>query len=166
MKNGNTIIAFIVALALSACVSFPAQAVSFELVDENSEDQELYTSSDYLGMPMVLEFYFAGCPSCDRNAENLNRLATDHHGISAQIVEVSIDCDDSDYEYWIRRHEPFWPVLNDCRRTLARNQGVSAYPTTLVLNARHQVVYRTVGMWSSSTYNRIDRLISNPISSR
>ena len=47
-------------------------------------------------------------------------------------------------------------------RRFSRNQGVSSYTTTLVLDSRHRVVYRTTGIWSEATYARIARLISSP----
>lgn len=163
--NGHAIIKVIILVAVAAfstaCVTFgEAKAVEFELVNENNGGA-LYNSEYHLGRPMVLEFYFNGCPACGRNSANVKRLADAYHGHRAQIVEVSIDCDASDYDAWIRRHDPHWPVLNDCNRRLARNQGVASYPTTVVLDSQHRVIYRTIGVWSQATYARIARLISS-----
>lgn len=163
--NGHCIIKTLCLAAVmlfgTACVTFgDAKAVEFELVDENN-GRALYSSEAHMGVPIVLEFYFNGCPACESNAANVKRLAEEYHGTGAQIVEVSIDDDASDYEDWIQRHEPSWPVLNDGARQLARDQGVSSYPTTIVLDSAHRVVYRTIGVWSQATYARIARLISS-----
>ena len=149
------------ALAAVSCVTVPASAepVTFDLVDMNSPNEaEHYVSTEHQ-VPIVLEFYFNGCPACERNAANVQRLAVDRHGDQANVVEVGIDDDDEVYADWINRHAPVNPVLKDASRALARRLGVRSYPTTIVLDAAHREVYRTSGVWSSRTYREIEALL-------
>jgi peroxiredoxin len=130
-----------------------AGPIDFELVNEVTS--QMWTSTDK-HVPIVIEFYFAGCTACQANAENVKSLATKFHGAKAQVVELSIDCEADVYSQWINAHSPFWPVLNGCERDLPNKLGIRSYPTTVVLNAQHEMVYRTVGVWSSQTRQRIE----------
>lgn len=143
---------------LAACqtTQSPAAPVVFSLQDMKSG--ETYDST-VMQVPMVLEFYFNGCPACNSNAPNVAALAEEYHGTAAQILEVSIDCDDDDYASWIRKHPSRAPVLNACDRSLTAELGVRAYPTTIVLDREHKVVYRTTGVWSSAVKTRIKGLL-------
>lgn len=150
---------------LVACVTWPASAapVHFSLMDM-SADGGRYDSAGQLGKPIVIEFYFNACPYCDQNAPNVKALQVERHGATAQIVEVSIDCDLSDYAAWMRRHPPGGPVLNDCDgEALAQSLGVSSFPTTIVLDKNHNRLWSSVGVWSSAKKAKIRQLISQPI---
>ncbi len=152
-----------VGLAVAGCVTTPPVVgpVGFALQDMNASG-EVWDSAAAAGMPVAIEFYFNGCPACERNAANVKRLAQARHGETAKVVEVSIDCDGGDYADWIRRHGSSWPVLNGCDRELTRRLGVSAYPTTVVLDRDHSVLFTTVGVWSAATYRRIDAALAAP----
>lgn len=147
---------------VAACVTWPAQAepVHFSLIDMGAEGGR-YDSAGHLGQPMVLEFYFAGCSYCKQNAPNVKALSTERHGKGAQIVEISIDCELSDYAYWLARYAADGPVLNDCSGDISQSLGVSSYPTTIVLDKDHNRVWSSVGVWSSAKKAKIRQLISN-----
>lgn len=147
------------------CVSWPANAapVHFQLQDMNAQGGR-YDSAAHAGKPMVLEFYFNGCPYCDQNAPNVKALASEWHGDNAQVLDVSIDCDLGDYSAWMHRHGPTWPVLNDCDgEALAQSLGVSSYPTTIVLDKNHNRVWSSVGVWSAAKKAKIRQLLAAPL---
>lgn len=141
----------VLALMLIGCVTTePAvsRPVSFNLPDYMNSRQRV-SSQDIIGK-IVLEFYFNGCPACNNNASNFLDMYREHRS-NAQFLEVSIDCDDSDYLDWTRSHRPQWPVLMDCARVLSEgNLNVASYPTTIVLDSGHNVIYRTSGVWNQS----------------
>lgn len=147
-------------LTLAACVTVPAEAAptEFQLHDMQANGG-LYDSNAYLGKPMVIEFYFAGCPACNTNAPKVHDLVSEVYPQFAQVVEVSIDDERSDYDYWINKWHPITPVLDGSDRVLTRWFGVTAYPTTVVLDKDHNMIFKTVGVWSIATRNRIRNLI-------
>ncbi len=140
----------------SACVTVPAigAPVEFGLSDVNGEDA-LYNSLDHAGKPMILDFYFASCPACQRNEPNVKAAVAQFHGDGGQVVQVSIDCEREEWDGWIDRYDVTSPVLNDCERGFAERLGVRSYPTTIVLDANHDIAYRFVGVWSASAKRRI-----------
>lgn len=134
------------------------QMPEFELIDMKTG--QMYSSSLYSDSAFVLEFYFNGCPACNRNADNVKRLSREFYGNpKIQIVEVSIDCDDSSYRTWINNHDPLGPVLNACDSDLIDSLGVSAYPTTYVYAPSRREALRGVGVWTGPMYNRIKRFL-------
>lgn len=137
--------------ALSAPISFN--------LPNYTDDSNLLRSDSLIGQKMVIEFYFNGCPSCNSNAQNF-RSMWGQHGRHAQFLEVSIDCDQSDYEDWTASHDPEWPVLMDCDRVLAEGPlNVQSYPTTVVVDRNHNVIYRTSGVWNTAKKRAISAAI-------
>jgi hypothetical protein len=88
-------------------------------------------------------------------------LAKEIHGMQAQVLEISIDCNQSDYNSWISKHSPEIPVLNACRREhdLDEQLNISGYPTTVVLGTDRVERGRFVGVWNSRTTEDIKRLV-------
>lgn len=122
---------------------------SFELQNMNAPEHPTYKSSDVKAARLI-DFYFATCPACNENASNVDAIYDEFNSTQVHILQVSIDCDDSDYQSWISRHDVKGAVLNDCNRTLPRQQGVSAYPTAAIWDCYGHQVWRKVGVWSSS----------------
>lgn len=146
----------------TACQTTPAIGqeeiagpVNFSLYDVNDGNAD-YRSLDHLGKPILIDFYFASCPACQRNEPNVKAATTEfHREAGAQVVQVSIDCEPEEWDSWIDRYSITTPVLNDCDRVLADKLGVQSYPTTIVLRADHSVAYRYVGVWTSQAKARI-----------
>lgn len=159
-----------ISLFLNSCVSL-AQSdlpfVDFTLATERPEFSltdmktgEAYDSQNHLGSAYVIEFYFAACPACNRNADNVKRLANAFKGNDkVQIVELSIDCQEAAYRTWIGNHSPIGPVLNGCDAAIVDTLNVSSFPTTYVYAPNKREAMRGVGVWSEATYTRIKRYL-------
>lgn len=147
---------------LAGCATTSAsQQVYFNLKMENTGANGDYYNSVYYNVPMVLEFYFNTCPACNTNAPKVRKLAETHHNFFNQIIDVSIDCEPSDYKAWLRKHSDKFPVLNDCDRSLAESLNVTAYPTTIVLDENHRVIHRSIGVWNDQKEAKIKSYLRN-----
>lgn len=138
-------------------------AVDFALQDQNpvsvsrrAEHTTYDTRVDGRNKALIVEFYFHDCGYCQQNEPNVERLTQAHPD---NVVQVSVDCDARKYASWLRRFEPTHPVLFGCDRELAQDLGVRGYPTTVVLNAAHEEVWRTTGVWSAATYRRLESFL-------
>lgn len=143
-------------MTLAACVTVPAEAAvtEFQLRDMQANGG-IYDSNAHLGKPMVIEFFFNSCPYCNDNVPNVKQLVSEYHPDKAQVVEVSIDDERSEYDKWIAKHHPTIPVLDGSDQVLTRWFGVRGYPTTVVLDKNHNLIWKTSGVWSSATKVRI-----------
>lgn len=141
-------------------MTVPAQAApaNFQLHDERAIGG-IYDSNAYLGKPMVIEFYFNGCIYCNQNVVNYERLVTANYPLKAEFVSVSIDDDRGEYDSWIRKYHPVTPLLNGSDTVLADFFGIRSYPTAVVLDKEHNLLFRTVGVWTQAVQARIQRAI-------
>ncbi len=160
------------ALLLTSCTAFSQNDLKFidlteyrqampefRLVDEKTG--EFYSSVAHPGAVFVLEMYFNGCHYCNENAPNVARLVEEFKdNPKVQILDVSVDCSEGDYDSWISKHDPAEPVLNDCAGSVNDALGVSSYPTTIVFAPNGQQAMRGSGVWSDSTYDRIKAYLS------
>lgn len=138
----------------------PTVQVEFALPNENDPNRVAYDSmAQAAGVPVVLDFFFNACPACNTNARNVRELAEEFHGTAAQVVEVSIDDDQDSYDSWIGRHGGRHPVLNGSDGDLVRLLGVRRYPTVVVLDENHEVVWRHVGVWTPAVKQRLRMLL-------
>lgn len=126
----------------------------------NGTEGQTFNINDQTG-PFVLEFYFRACPACVKNAPNVDEVASQYHGTKGKVLEIGIDCSVDQYQAWIREHSPKGLVLNGCDSDLIDKYGVTRYPTTIVLKPDRTIAGRFVGVWSSSTKDRIKRLLDN-----
>lgn len=156
------LVAMLAAFALTACVTVPADAApaNFQLHDMQPNGG-VYDSNAYLGKPMVIEFYFNGCHYCNDNVRNFDVIVASNYPAKAQVISVSVDEDRSEYDAWIRNHHPITPLLNDsANEEVIGFFGVHSYPTAVVLDKNHNLLFRTVGVWTQATQARIQRLIN------
>lgn len=130
----------------------------FELTDMRNGSS--YNTLEHEGAAYVIEFYFSSCPACNQNADNVKRLQNAYAGnAKVQIIELSIDCRDSDYQRWMGNHPPVGPVLNGCNANVVDELGVSRFPTTYVFAPNKREAMRGTGIWSNSTYDRMKRFL-------
>lgn len=121
-----------------------------------------YVSADRPNGIFVIEAYFLGCPYCNMNAQNVNDLATAFSDEDrVQVLDVGTDRNDADYATWIARHNVNHPVLKDSSRTLIRQLGTTAFPSTYVIDCHGQIAFQGVGSWDQSEENQIYAAVRN-----
>lgn len=102
----------------------------------------------FKGKPLLVTFWSPSCALCMREVDELNRLYREHQGDSGfELLALSMYYDRPD---WVietsRRMGMRYPVYFDLEKTLSAAFGnVVATPTTFLLNADGNVVYRHVG---------------------
>lgn len=152
--------------ACSACVTTgevspkAVQPIEFALdvIHEVGQPDSVWKSEDYAGQPIIVEFYFNSCPSCNENAPNVDTIKGKVEGI-AQVVEVSIDCQSNAWLDWLRRHHPKSPVVNDCGGVLTDHYDIQRFPTVLFLDGtEHRAVYQYAGVWTAAVQRKILQL--------
>lgn len=159
-------------LLLNSCVALSQDSLTFIdftvaterpefTLEDMNNGQASYDTRDYEGAAFVIEWYFASCPACNQNSGNVKRLQSEfRNNPKVQIVELSIDCQNSQYNSWISRHRPLGPVLYGCNQDeLVRDMGVSRFPTTIVYAPNKREAMRGIGVWSRSQYDRIKRYL-------
>ena len=138
----------IIGLALTAGLAGPPATAAgdaargFSLPALMNADQRI-SLSDYAGQPLILNFCASWSPSCAAQT----RLLALFYRLRPGLVMVGIDSRDSRAAAlrMLRASRVGYPVADDPAESVGGRYGVPGVPTTYFLNARHQIIWRTVG---------------------
>jgi thiol-disulfide isomerase/thioredoxin len=118
-----------------------------------------FSSKQYLGKVVVVNFWYAGCPPCRAEAPTLNTLATTYSG-SVQFVGVNVSDDSITAAGFERTYRSTYPSIVDqeggasVQLAFASSKPPKAVPSTLVLDRKGRVVARIVGLANKSILNQ------------
>jgi len=110
-----------------------------------------WDSVDFLGQPIVVNFWFAGCPPCRLEAEDLEALHQDFQADGVQFIGVNILDGPETARTFADEFGVTYPSLMDANSGLVRlsfagEASPNAVPTTLVLDRQHRVAARVNGL--------------------
>jgi len=110
-----------------------------------------WDSADFLGQPIVVNFWFAGCPPCRLEAEDLEALHQDFQADGVQFIGVNILDGPETARTFADEFGVTYPSLMDANSGLVRlsfagEASPNAVPTTLVLDRQHRVAARVNGL--------------------
>lgn len=111
---------------------------------------DTFRSKDYLGKVVVVNFWYAGCPPCRKEAPILRRLSNRFKSKGVQFIGVNIRDEASTAAAFDREFSIPYPSILDTSSgsvQLAFSQNIqpNAVPTTLVLDRKGQVRARILG---------------------
>jgi len=110
-----------------------------------------WNSADYVGQPIVVNFWFAGCPPCRLEAEDLEALHQDFQADGVKFIGVNILDGPETARTFADEFGVTYPSLMDANSGLVRlsfagEASPNAVPTTLVLDRQHRVAARVNGL--------------------
>lgn len=131
-----------------------------------------YVMADHPNAVHVFEAYSLSCSWCNRNASQVKAMAEDFRQKAeentkyerVQFVDLGLDRSRRDYEAWISRHEPSYPVVKDADRVvwdaLKQDSGI---PQTFVVDCEGQLVDSTIGYWGASQKRTLRRAVETAL---
>ena len=101
---------------------------------------ERITWEEFLGRPVVVEFWATWCGKCRPKLDHLNALRGEF-GDRVGIVSISLDTDEAMLRAFVSARQLQFPVIIDgAERSVGRSWGVSGVPTVVVVDQRRGVV--------------------------
>jgi peroxiredoxin len=97
--------------------------------------------ADFRGKPFVLHFWATWCGVCSAEQHNIDAVARD----VPMLAVASRSGDASDVAAYVQAHALVPRTIVDPEGTLAQRFGVSAYPTTFVIDADGEIRHAEVG---------------------
>ncbi|SDQ26272.1 TlpA disulfide reductase family protein [Microbacterium sp. cf332] len=113
-------------------------------------DGSTISSADYVGQPVVLNFWYAQCGPCRAEAPLLEEVYTDTQAVGADFLGINIYDGPEQAGSFEQTYGISYPSLlmqgdGDLKLALAASASVQAAPTTLVLDTEGRVAARIVG---------------------
>ena len=140
-----------------------ANIISFfrspDLTDKNLPElntiltnQELFSTEDYKGKPVLIHFWATWCPMCKLEAPNIQSISEDYTVITIAVKSGS----DRKINSFLEMRDLNYRVINDEEGILASQFKVPAYPTTFIYNKEGKLSFSEVGYTSTwSLYLRM-----------
>ena len=120
-------------------------APDFTVTDREGKEVRL---SDFIGTPVVLNFWASWCGPCQSEMADFDRAAADYSG---RVQFLMVNLTDGGRETvevasaFVDANGYTFPVFFDTKYSAASAYGVSAIPATYFINAEGHVVVRGTG---------------------
>ena len=93
------------------------------------------------GQPVLVQFWATWCGVCHQEAPTIDRLNQDH-----RVLTVAVDSGGADKILAFQaQHGEHWPILADPEGRLAASWGVSAFPSSFVIDGQGKIRFVEVG---------------------
>ncbi len=120
----------------------PAPVPAFQLSDLNDRTHRL---SDYRGRVVIVNFWASWCVPCRRELPSMNRAWELLQPEGVVMLGINLDEEPQAVRAFLHDFPIDFPVLLDRGGRMSRQWQVRGLPTTFVLNAQGEVVYKAIG---------------------
>ena len=141
-----------------------APLADLALIDQNGVEHKL---SDYRGKTVFLNFWATWCGPCQREIPDIEALYHERGGNEGDLVVLGVanpkadehpqnsDVSEPELRAFIDEHGITYPVLMDTTGQLFSAYGVTAFPTTFMIDAEGNVFGYVAGMLTADTMDSI-----------
>jgi peroxiredoxin len=141
-----TLFALLLSLTLAAAAGalLPQgrKAPSFTL---NTTDNGTVKLSQYLGKPVVLDFWAPWCAPCRRALPELQKLSARYQAKGLVVLGVAVDGDPRSIASTARQAGVRYPLLVDSAGNAGEAYQVAAIPTLYLVDKRGMIAFSEVG---------------------
>ncbi len=129
----------VAAVLAAACMKLPEVPTLGEVqLPVAAQEEEVWTSTDYEGKPVLIVFMGSWCPYCKMSMPALNAVAQ-KYGDKAEIVGAFLDQDPKTVQKVAKEHGLNTKVLYNAGN-VAESMEVSGLPHAVVFDKKHRAV--------------------------
>lgn len=125
------------------------EAPDFTLPSLDGQDRAL---SDYRGQLVIVNFWGTYCPPCVEEMPLIQRYYDEYRDQGLVVLAVNENDPIVSIKAFIRQHKLSFPILLD-KDTVRKQYGVTAYPSTFVLDQNGRVLSSREGMIDEAFMN-------------
>ena len=157
MKRSVRILNILIALFITVATLLSSvgcakeyEAPNFTVLDSELREVELY---DYIGKPIVLNFWATWCYYCKVEMPDFNEAAEKYKDVTFMMVNYTDGARETVgvAAEFIREEGYTFPVFYDTALSAADAYGIEAFPTTFFIDAGGKIVYSHEGMMSGTS---------------
>jgi len=118
--------------------------------------------SSFKGKPILLNFWATWCPNCREERKYLNSFYEEYKDKGIVVISVSTDRSPELVKEFLNKVPMNFIVLHDAGRQAAKAYGVSALPTSYLINREGLIKQRFLGVvdWTDKESKKlIDELL-------
>ena len=123
-------------------LSGKSTAPAFELIDL---DDKVHTLKEYLGKPVVINFWATWCPPCRKEMPSMNRAWKILKDQGIEMIAIDVGQEDADVYDFIEDTPIDFQVLLDSESESLDKWNLVGLPTTYILNTDGTVAYSATG---------------------
>lgn len=97
--------------------------------------------SSLKGKVVLLEFWIKNCGYCISAVSELNGLWEKYHGKNLQVIGVNAYDSRGDICSFYKKNQPKFRTVYDYDGNVTRDYGVDAFPTIVLLDGNHKILY-------------------------
>ena len=101
-------------------------------------------ASGSAGRLTLLDFWATWCGPCRHALPGLKQLVSAYAG-QVEVVSISEDRDEKAWHSFVEQNQMDWAQKMDSDRSLAKQYGVTAFPTYILIDSTGKVVQQLVG---------------------
>jgi peroxiredoxin len=121
-----------------------AEAVPFSAKSTSGADISL---EDYRGKVVLIDFWASWCMPCKQEMPNVKKVYREFHDKGFEIIGVSLDNSEANFDRYIREQKIAWPQIFDGKGWMSgigRMYAVSAIPATFLLDRDGKIRYKNL----------------------
>lgn len=124
-----------------------------------------YNMADHPNAVFVFEAFSLSCSWCNKNAPNVDALASKFKDNSrVQVIDLGLDTSDSNYTRWISTHKPNHPVVKDVgRKVYNALQVENGIPQVFIVNCRGEREDVVVGYWGDAEKAQVEAAVNRAL---
>lgn len=130
-------------------------SIDFTLYDQNGKEHKL---SDYKGKTVFLNFWATWCPPCKEEMPYIEQLYKEYNKNNKDVVILVVASPNLDREgskediiEFLQQEKYTFPVVMDNNGELAYQYGISAYPTTFIIDKEGYITQYVPGAMDKQT---------------
>lgn len=166
MKIQKIFLSLIAGLALFATNAFASKIAPMSFPWMNGPAAgATWNMTDHPNGVFVFEAFSLNCSWCNKNAANVDALATKFKdNARVNVIDLGLDSSDSSYSRWISTHKPNHPVVKDVgRKVYNALQVENGIPQVFIVNCKGELEDVVVGYWESGEKAQVERAVNKAL---
>ncbi len=141
----TALLVFIIANAISLFRAPDLKERNLPEINTLLINEELFSTLDYKGKPLLIHFWATWCPTCKLEAGNIQTLSENYDVLTIAVKSG----EDGKINAYLKEHELNFKVINDQDGILSSQFSVSAFPTTFIYDKEGKLSFTEVGYTST-----------------